>query len=283
MAETTYAIWQGLQRRLLWAYDGEPPASAGGYQPFEDCGGWLVRAGEARVEVAKQAYVARAGEWLLPPPAGVERQAFTPGTRLLSVRFKLHWPDGRTLFDPHRPAVVLADKFPDLRIAAQDMVRVTRPDNADPGIRTTLRTTRLATFHAIERAFLRLVDAWCQTLESLGIPMHVPGNLDPRISKAIELIDRTDRPMKQIASLVSLSISQLDRLFLREVGQSPSAYRTGRRLERIRFALRTSDEPIKAIAYREGFRRLSHFSAWFASQSGMSPRAYRLRTMVVEA
>jgi AraC-like DNA-binding protein len=278
-----YSTWQGLQRRLLWAYDGQPPAGPGGYSPFVDSGGWLVRAGEARVEMSKQTYVARKGDWLLPPPTGVERQSFSPGTHLLSIRFKLHWPDGRPLFQLPRPLIVRESEFPDLRIAAERLV--VQASLLSPGRLNRLPSapTTLVDFARVEHAFAAMLDAWCAALETLGVGKRVPGDLDPRIAQAIDLIDRTDRPMKQIASLISLSVSQLDRLFLREIGQSPRAYRTGRRLERIRFALRTTDEPIKAIAYREGFKRLSHFSAWFASQTRTSPRAYRSRAIDVDA
>src|SRR5687768_3360249 len=82
----------GLTRTLRWAYDGPPPMSAGPTNALvEDVAVWLVRAGEARMSGNMGEFAARAGQWVLPPTPSVFVQRFSPGTRLLSVRFTARW------------------------------------------------------------------------------------------------------------------------------------------------------------------------------------------------
>jgi transcriptional regulator GlxA family with amidase domain len=92
----------------------------------------------------------------------------------------------------------------------------------------------------------------------------------------MQRLDQCNDRLEDVARRVSLSHSQLDRLFRQHLATTPQAYRAARKLDRVRAALRGSDAPIKSIAYAEGFARLSHFSAWFAKQVGQSPRAYRV-------
>lgn len=267
------SMWSGLRRDLLWAYDARPPS--GPYLPFADSGGWFVRQGQAHIRFQNRDYKARNGQWMIPPPQGVQWQSFDPGTHLLSVRFRLCWPDAGALFHPSEPLIVNDSEFPELRNRAERLVSAFATVRGTSEGQHALRSFSVPDLFRMDQAFLGFLVDWSHTLQSSGVQPYVPAPYDARITLAMDLMDRTHRPLKQIASAVSLSLSQLDRLFLRYTGNSPKHHRNQQRLRRVIFALKHSDQPIKTIAYNEGFRRISHFSAWFKTRTGISPQQYR--------
>lgn len=220
---------------------------------------------------------------MIPPPAGVQAQSFASDTHLLSIRFRLCWPDARVLFHPTEPLILNGSEFPEMRISAEKLVSTFACVMARPVGQHGVLNPSVSDLFGIDQAFFGFLMNWSQALERSGIQPQVPTPHDPRIIVAMDLIERTAQPLKQIASAVSLSLSQLDRLFLRHTGYSPQHHRNQRRLQRILFVLRHSEQPIKTIAYSEGFRRISHFSAWFKTQTGLSPRQYRQAHSGIEA
>ena len=83
---------------------------------------------------------------------------------------------------------------------------------------------------------------------------------------------------RPLATEVGLSVSQLNRLFVRQFGFSSLGYFERRRKEQALAALQGSAHTIKEIAFELGFSSLSHFSAWVTQQFGMAPSLVRERT-----
>lgn len=94
------------------------------------------------------------------------------------------------------------------------------------------------------------------------------GLSQPAIIKAIEIMESTiETPLRspQIAQQVGVSTRQLERLFMRHLGCSPTSYYIKLRLEQARRLLRQTTMSVLEIGVACGFTSASHFA-----------RAYRL-------
>ena len=72
------------------------------------------------------------------------------------------------------------------------------------------------------------------------------------------------------------------RCFRALTGVTPHQYLIALRLRRAATALRTTLEPVAAIAFEAGFGDLSTFNARFRSAFGASPQRFRRRPMVLQ-
>ena len=116
-------------------------------------------------------------------------------------------------------------------------------------------------------------------LLSAGIQLRFPDISDPRVAHSMAAIHRLplsaawDRDA--IARAASLSPSQLDRLWMQQLGFTPWQHWDRRRLRFAQEKLRYTDVQIKEIALELGFQHLTQFSTWFRSRQETSPSAYR--------
>lgn len=86
----------------------------------------------------------------------------------------------------------------------------------------------------------------------------------PKLAEVISVMEqaRSDPPgLEEIATHVALSVRQVERLFQRHLGTSPSAFYLGLRLAQARTLLRESSQSVRAIAAEFGFKSTSHFSS----------------------
>jgi len=86
----------------------------------------------------------------------------------------------------------------------------------------------------------------------------------PKLAEVISVMEqaRSDPPgLDEIATHVALSVRQVERLFQRHLGTSPSAFYLGLRLAQARTLLRESSQSVRAIAAEFGFKSTSHFSS----------------------
>jgi transcriptional regulator GlxA family with amidase domain len=86
----------------------------------------------------------------------------------------------------------------------------------------------------------------------------------PKLAEAIELMEQAlaDPPgLGDIAQRVELSARQVERLFQRHIGTSPSEFYLSLRLARARTLLRDTSQSVRAIAAECGFKSTSHFSS----------------------
>ncbi|WP_287104132.1 GlxA family transcriptional regulator [Mesorhizobium sp.] len=115
--------------------------------------------------------------------------------------------------------------------------------------------------------------------EAQRVPFVKGGRLsNPTVLKLIQEMERTAGdpvPMSNLAKFVDRSRRQMERLFRREIGCSPSRYYLLLRLERAKMLLVQSDMPIIEIAVGCGFVSASHFSKCFREVNGVTPQALR--------
>jgi transcriptional regulator GlxA family with amidase domain len=103
---------------------------------------------------------------------------------------------------------------------------------------------------------------------------------DRRLEKAIAMMEGAyDPPIKisVIASTVGISDRQLERLFRKTLGKTPSAFYLTLRLEHAHARLVGSTDSLARIAQTTGFSSPGHFSRAYKSWSGSSPLATRNR------
>jgi transcriptional regulator GlxA family with amidase domain len=99
-----------------------------------------------------------------------------------------------------------------------------------------------------------------------------------RLAEAMRIIeDAIETPLQtgDVARLVHLSTRQLERLFRKHVGLSPSAYSSTLRLDRARALLRQTAMPVTDVGIACGFHSASHFSTAYRARFGHAPRAER--------
>ena len=88
---------------------------------------------------------------------------------------------------------------------------------------------------------------------------------------------RSNITLQELADHVSLDASYFLRLFKRETGLTPHAYLVSVRLQQAGYYLKTTDRPVKEIAYACGFQSVNSFCIAFKKNKGMTPTQYKER------
>lgn len=215
------------------------------------------------------------GDWVLPRQ-GARRQKFLADTRLLSVHLHLHWPGGKPLFDWPVALVFPSARFPRFEVKTRRLERFVQKEFPGAGHDLREKTASLQTDCRLRNYFSAWLEAFTGILEELHLePSHME-SIDARALAVAEYLDHISfsEPCREeiLGARVGLSVSQLNRLFLRHFGLTPRRYFERRRLENALVQVRRS-RPLKEIAYDLGFKSLPHFSYWFRQKTGHSPAA----------
>lgn len=102
--------------------------------------------------------------------------------------------------------------------------------------------------------------------------------MDYRIEELLTKIHSDFTPtsnIKQLAEFVGVSVSYLQHLFKKEVGQSLAKYIKDLRLQKARELLETSHLSVKEIRLKIGWKGKAHFFRDFKQKFGSSPIEYR--------
>jgi AraC-like DNA-binding protein len=269
--------WSRLKVSLLWIYRGTVPAEINGFMTaFPTLTAWLVLKGAASVISTGRSQSARAGEWLFPRP-GPRHQRFSPGAAILSVRFRIEWPNGDQLFDEGLGAVLRAADHPDLERRARRLERaaeaVARRRYRDASF--TDQKIDFLQFLQIEKAVHSWSESVYRALLAHGLTPNLQQTDDPRMESVLEELDRwpLEEPYRVeiLARKTGLSRSTLERLAMKTLGAGTKAYIERRRLDHALQGLRPPALPVKQIAFETGFRHASSFCAWFKGRTGNYP------------
>lgn len=102
--------------------------------------------------------------------------------------------------------------------------------------------------------------------------------MDQRVQRVKTLIENSfDRELSvsEMARLIDLSVSHLQHLFKKELGQSPAQYVQALRLQRARDLLENSSLSVKQIMMRIGAKDRSNFERRFKRAYKTTPVQYR--------
>jgi AraC-like DNA-binding protein len=101
-----------------------------------------------------------------------------------------------------------------------------------------------------------------------------------RIEHACRLLEASHaRSLEDVARAVGMSYESFRKKFTAQTGRAPARYRQGRLIERACELLMRRNSTQKDIARQLGFCDEFHFSKVFRQNMGVSPRAFRLKTL----
>ncbi|WP_406055847.1 AraC family transcriptional regulator [Kribbella sp. NBC_00889] len=146
------------------------------------------------------------------------------------------------------------------------------PPPSIEALRTVLRSpprTRRVAEHQLLALAAWLIDT-DDTADSPELSMEI---VDAMGRLADDLTASTD--LATVAAESGLSYDTFRRRFAEQVGQTPAAYRSVRRLQAAATLLRLTDLTHREIARTLGFADEFHLSRRFRSHFGVSPREYR--------
>ena len=89
--------------------------------------------------------------------------------------------------------------------------------------------------------------------------------------------ENADKPLtlEKLAKRVSLSPYYFTRIFKKETGYTPHEYVIRARIDLAKFFLKTTEYPVKEIAFRSGFNSEASFCTTFKKATGLTPKTYR--------
>lgn len=273
----TPEAWRTLRHEWLWVYRGAVPAT--GVWSAEIAvppGMFLVERGEARLHAEGREIVALPGEVFFSKP-GLRRQWFAPGTRLLSVGFRSHWPDGSPLLNAGLNVVL---KAPPLRAATLRLFRQVHAGRRSVTYREAIApaTRSVADWAAHDAAFLAWLAVCLETLAKAGIGPAPPAGRGRRLTDQL-LAWLNGLPLEltnpSLPPDFPLGPRRAEQLLRAHLGLGLREFLEKRRLANARERVLAGIEPLKVIAFSLGFRHASHFTAWFRRHTGQSPSACR--------
>lgn len=264
-----------LEAKLIWAtVRAVEPASRHCAMYPEDIPVWWLQRGNVQLRYEGGVTVAKAGHWIFPPRGSVWHD-FSEDAVVLSVRFRLRWPNGRELFERNRPLVLAHSPRGIMGQVANELVKCATTKDSP------LKDGSPTRYFEGQAALYRWLGIYLKILPSLGMPFATAAEMDHRLVRAKVLLDGA--PLAQrlsrtaFASQAGLSVPQLTRLFKTQHGVTPRAYFEQRRLTQACSELARGGSTIKTIASELGFNGLSEFSNWFSRHVGKSPRSYRIQ------
>jgi AraC family transcriptional regulator len=127
------------------------------------------------------------------------------------------------------------------------------------------------------------------TMLGIHLLRHHSSVKRPSLSRPVDLTRTTLRPaityiedhlaldlsLSDIAAIVHLSPYHFARLFKESIGVPPHQYVIGRRVERAKLLLSTTNWSLTTIAHTVGFAQESHLALHFKRLTGLTPRHYR--------
>jgi AraC family transcriptional regulator, L-rhamnose operon regulatory protein RhaS len=132
---------------------------------------------------------------------------------------------------------------------------------------------RVVARSALHELLVRVVrDARGDRRVRASVPMH------PKIRGAVAWIDEhlsEDISFDALARRFGHSATHFRRLFLKEIGQTPSDFLMRRRVERAKERFADPRATITAVALELGFSSSQYFATVFKKYAGVTPKAYR--------
>ncbi len=271
-----------LRSQLIWANEREVERDFLQHQVgvARESPAWFIRTGSLSWQAEHDTLTGNPGDWVFPGQDPGEVQ-FSPGSRIISIRFLLLHADGRLLFPGQSIHRCSGQDFPGLEQSALRLLTVLAPWQQQGTLMLGRHRIPLPENLEIESAFQGFLAQYCRFQLEQGEHPQPAGQEDQRVQQALQELTLRDMRLPfseaELGKQVGLGPRQLRRLFEQETGQSPFQHYDHRRQELARHSLRESRAPLKELAYDLGFSSPAHFSNWFRNRCGVSPGQYRKR------
>ncbi|MCC5788871.1 MAG: AraC family transcriptional regulator [Opitutales bacterium] len=229
------------------------------------CCAWYVESGQLTLRVEQQTWSVGPGQWVFLTPFQRRDQIFREGTVLRSLRFQFPDPLYWRGFHPVR---VESSSWSD-RARFDELSQKVLQELAKP--------LTWEAWAARQECFFSWLKAWLGVMEdrssqgslasgerSVGLMLHALGGL-----KGLQV------DYQELTRLSGWSRSQIDRQFRQLLGMTPRKWLEQRVWRDVEYALLTTSEPLKSLAYRFGFTDPAHFTHWFKARTGIAPGQYR--------
>lgn len=272
--------WSLLRLQLLWIFDGPMLRSSIEYPYFpHPIAAWYLRKGSLTLSFPDREERYDSGCWIFPRHRQ-GRQHFSEDAELISLRFYAEWPSGIPLFSRKKSIIIPDEQAPALYEAAQQLAVYVREHLHPADYGGVMLKGSLGAYLGVQPLIARWIDVWYQTFIGLGHEPELVGPISDTINQCIAyLLGRAlDRPFyeNELVKQVGLSLSQIHRLFIKQVKVTPKDFWNYRRIEFAQLALTGGKESIKSIAFSLGFQTQESFSRWFRNNVGYTPSTFRM-------
>ncbi len=274
--------WTKLSTELIWAYEGVLKSSYVKLPRDIEPGTpiYFIEKGSLTLETESGELKIPEGHWVIITQK-LKRRDFSLGAKIISIRFHLVRPDGRSFFDEGFPQTFAHEANPELYERTRPLLEIIHASIPEAYTDLWSQWSDLDSYLMIQEAFyawLRCLIRICQSLDRALNPYE---GLDDRMQMALAHLDElpldAELTEASLARRVGLSVSQLNRLFNAQLGESPKQYWDGRRFNAAITQLSSSATPIKQLAQELGFRSQNYFARWFRKRAGLTPSEYRAK------
>jgi|GEM_PF-2148442 len=277
-----------VRAELIYMYDGrvlpEGLVSTLVHPPLTV---WVVRDGRVDVSFSGRFPAVRGEEGeALFLPSTPRTHRIREGTKLLSARFELRSASGPVYGSGVHPFVA-TEEVTSLVEAGEALERRSRAlfgtcarNNTYPRDRVDLSSSEsLASLLSWSGAFTAWMREVVDRMARAGWRRETHEDLHPVVSRSLDLMKEEGWAGRykgeDLADAAGMSLTHFKRLFRRETGLPFKQWMDRERLRGVTRRLETEDVPLKTLAHEFGFSTPSHFSAWFKSQTGVTPLSYR--------
>ncbi|WP_309383107.1 helix-turn-helix domain-containing protein [Cerasicoccus frondis] len=271
-----------LRNELIWIYDHEPGSLTMKANRAPEGGNWAwyLRAGELQLTQGERITTLHPGQWVLLPEGSAEHR-FTPDSQLLSIHYRCQWPTGDNLIHVNAPVIIATEQHSSLLKRATRLARFHAYNFSPTGTYKTFRREQAdySNFLQLQIHFFAWLKEWTDALSVNDANWTYFKSEDERLLTAFRILNQAPLkkglPRDQLQVVTQLSIVQLNRLFVRELGLTISKYWDRRRLEQACESLHDQSISIKELGFLLGFRSDSLFVNWFTRRKGVSPGRFR--------
>lgn len=195
---------------------------------------------------------------LILVPPGIPHHAYGPGKLVIaSLHFHAHLPGGRDLFE---------------------VVTTARTLHVEKGSR--LQRLFIQAAEEFDRDALPQMPHWCglvfnEFLRTCAAAGKLGRGLDPVVADVLTYLEAhlsTEVTSATLAAHAGYTIQHLNRLFRRQLGDTPLRIHASMRLDRAVVLLASGERTVKAVAHAVGFADPAYFSRQFTASFGRSPR-----------
>lgn len=265
-----------LHYRLVWVYCDTVDLALANRRNHRDTSFsyWKIIRGKVCVAGAFGGVELGSGSQIFLAPGMWRDQYFSEDARILSIRFH---SENSSLIRFAEPGF---HWFKNLHIANFD-----RASNAllkvwmqIAGNASTDSSPEAALM--LQQRFLQWLNEWYKLCKSFIEPHPPESPGEPRIIAMLDVLNRQTGLVPdydELSRASQLSRSQIDRLFKASGHGSPHQICGQSTLRKAENLLLSSFKPIKEIAVDLGFYDASHFTRWFKSQTGATPKEFRTR------
>lgn len=275
------AHWSLFRCKLFWAYDN-PLKRKKWEWPYVTypVAAWLIRSGTVSLRYRSGIETYHAGTWVFPKEEEAV-QLFSEDVHLLSIRFQAEWCYGVPIFDRSKSVAIPQEDAVQLTNDGERLVGFIRRHFPEAKASNFIPRGDFALYLELQPLLMLWMASYYAALSERGVSTNSLEALDTKVLATLHAIEThplsTPLQGSDLAEEVACSVSQLNKLFAKQIGTTPAVLWNRRKLAAAKSELLNSSESIKVIAFNVGFSSTEHFSNWFKKSTGFSPRAYRLR------